>query len=379
MFLTKITVVSAVLLAFGLVGIGTGAISYRAFAAAPSDPVQKQAPAQIKDLIEQLDSPKFSERQAAASALRQIGQTALPALREAAHSQRALELRRRATEIDKQIMDDVLDKTLKEAANQEEVITKEYKKMADMLDRVTEIGKERFLPDPANAPPQHVPFLADSYLRLARARTKSGEYLRAATAYEEAEKYSNPMGHKEIGKIRQEYGAIMTHLLPVWEAQVREALAPDPGLRALAAKYPMVVLHSRRYASGGGYLRSCYSFIWETADEEKHRNDVQLEFDNGRGNGTFQINMVTNQRNTIADLGMFDFTAEPSLTKANPAGPEPDREEHLALIGHSYLEKVEDTNGNRFFVLFKILAVDKESRYMAFIWRRLPGGKLVRR
>ena len=68
---------------------------------------------------------------------------------------------------------------------------------------------------------------------------------------------------------------------------------------------------------------------------------------------------------------------DPSQTKADFEGP--DREQHEAVNGHVYLEKVEDTNGNRFFVLFKVLAVDEQSRYMAFVWRCLPGGKIVRR
>jgi hypothetical protein len=139
----------------------------------------------------------------------------------------------------------------------------------------------------------------------------------------------------------------------------------------------VVLLHSRRYTPGGGYLQSTYSFVYETADEGKHYNDVQLQFDNGGGDRTFQVNMVTNQKNTVVDLGNVDFTTDPDQTKADVEGP--DRQPHEAVQGHVYLEKVEDTNGNRFFVVFKVLAVDEQSRYIAFVWRRLPGGKIVRR
>jgi len=165
-------------------------------------------------------------------------------------------------------------------------------------------------------------------------------------------------------------------LMPIWEKTVRERIARDPALKPLAAKYPVVLLHSRRYVERG-YLQSTYSFIYETADERKHYNDVQLQFDNGRGDRTFQVNMVTNQKNTVVDLGNVDFNVNPSQTKADFEGP--DREQHEAVDGHVYLEKVEDTNGNRFFVLFKVLAVDEQSRYIAFVWRCLPGGKIVRR
>ena len=42
-----------------------------------------------------------------------------------------------------------------------------------------------------------------------------------------------------------------------------------------------------------------------------------------------------------------------------------------------YLERIRDNRGNNFYVLFKIVAVDKDSRYMAFLWRKLLGGKVV--
>ena len=51
----------------------------------------------------------------------------------------------------------------------------------------------------------------------------------------------------------------------------------------------------------------------------------------------------------------------------------------LAVEGKVYLERVRDTEGNNFYVLFQVIAVDKDSRYMAFLWRKLPGGKVVKR
>jgi hypothetical protein len=87
--------------------------------------------------------------------------------------------------------------------------------------------------------------------------------------------------------------------------------------------------------------------------------------------GCRQVNMVTNQKNTVADLDNVDFNVDPVMKDARPEGSA--RDEALAVSGHVYLEKVEDTNGDRFFVLFKVVAVD------GFIWRRLPGGKIVRR
>lgn len=50
-----------------------------------------------------------------------------------------------------------------------------------------------------------------------------------------------------------------------------------------------------------------------------------------------------------------------------------------AVVGRVYLERIHDDLGNNFYVLFQVIAVDKDSRYMAFVWRRLPGGKIVKR
>ncbi len=168
-------------------------------------------------------------------------------------------------------------------------------------------------------------------------------------------------------------------LLAGWERDVRARVGKSPALKALAEKYPLVVLHSRRYASGG-YLRSAYSFVYETAEEGQHKNDVQLLFDNGSRNCTFELNMVVGQQNLVVDLGRVDFARDPDPRKLDPDSDTfwvPDG--CKAVEGHVYLERIRDSRGNKFYVLFQCLAVDKDSRYMAFVWRRLPGGKVVKR
>jgi hypothetical protein len=169
-----------------------------------------------------------------------------------------------------------------------------------------------------------------------------------------------------------------TRLLTGWGKSIREKVDKDPALQVLVAKHPMVILHSRRYA-GGGYLQSAYSFIHETSNEGKHFNDVQLLFDNGGRARTFGINMVTNQQNVVADLGNVDFEKDPDTKQEDPDKGNFRQEGYQAVEGHVYLERVQDTVGNKFFVVFKVVALDEESRYFAFIWRRLPGGKVVKR
>jgi tetratricopeptide (TPR) repeat protein len=320
-------------------------------------------------LIEQLASPRFADRDTAARELRRIGEPALAPLREAALRSKMPEVQRRAEELARGIVDDTIDRLLQQETQEEQI---HNKRIATILERLTALARERFQVDQGTNLPRNVPVLADAYVRLARARRALGDSEAAAEAYQQAEHFCNDL--RKAHALRQE---MLSVLMPVWEKAVREKVAQDPALQLLVAKYPMVLLHSRRYAPSGDHHQSAYSFLYETTDERKHRNDVQIQFDNGGADRTFQVNMVTNQKNTVADLGNVDFTMDPDRSRADVEGP--DRDPHEAVKGHVYLEKVEDTNGNRFFVLFKVLAVDEQSRYIAFVWRRLPGGKIIGR
>ena len=153
-----------------------------------------------------------------------------------------------------------------------------------------------------------------------------------------------------------------------------DVIARDATLSGLSKSYPIVLLHSRPLA-GGGYFWSAYSFVQSTADEEKHRNDVQLLFGNASGRQTFEVCMVTGQRNMVADLGKVNFLVDPDSASAKYLKPSPYG--YPALLNHVYMEKIEDSRGNDFSVLFQIVAVDEQSRFMALIWRRLPGRRVA--
>jgi len=166
---------------------------------------------------------------------------------------------------------------------------------------------------------------------------------------------------------------MVSELRTEWSKTVRTAIARDATLSGLSKSYPVVLLHSRRLA-GGGYFWSSYSFVESTADEEKHRNEVQLQFGNDSGGRrAFDVCMVNGQRNMVADLGKVDFLLNPDSASAKYLKPSPFG--YAALVHHVYMEKIEDSRGNDFSVLFQIVAVDEQSRFMAFIWRQLPGGK----
>ncbi|TMQ34762.1 MAG: hypothetical protein E6K70_05890 [Planctomycetota bacterium] len=167
-------------------------------------------------------------------------------------------------------------------------------------------------------------------------------------------------------------------LLKQWEKEIRAQLKADDGAKKLAAKYPLVVLHSRSLYAGGEYKFSCYSFISESNDQKVHGNDVQLQFDNGGQKRTFQWNMLGGQENLVVDLGKTDFEKDPDPAKISIDDPGVMIMLATAVPGHVYLERIRDNRGNNFYVIFQVVAVDPASRYMAFLWRKLPGGRVAR-
>jgi tetratricopeptide (TPR) repeat protein len=338
-------------------------------------PAQEKAnPDEIKKLIEQLGSPKFSEREEASQQLQKIGQPTLDALRKAAESKDA-EVRRRAKELVRIISPDVREapweKLLNEGINEERA-RKDYKKAIEILTKAEEIAKGQLHPNQL-APATDIPILTDIYLHLARCHYALREWEKAGDSYNRAKYYSN--SNQEVRKqIDREWSEMTDGLLSDWKKIINKKIAKDADLVKLTGKHPMVILHSRRFA-GGSYFKSSYSFNYETAEEGKHNNDVQLQFDNGTGEKTFEINMLTNQRNLVTDLGKVEFNKEPDPNKLTEKEMKAwEKGNCKALEGHTYLEKIEDDRGNKFFVLFQIIAVDQDSNYMAFVWRRLPGG-----
>ena len=339
-----------------------------------SDPVSS---AEVRKLIQQLGSADFAEREAATKRLEDIGKPALPALRDAAKRSEDAEIQRRAQRLVKKIAPDPdpLELLLKEVSLLEQ--KKDYKKAAEVLDKLFEKAKEIYSPGTA-APSMDIPFLTDIALRSARVRKKLGDYEKAGNAYHLATYYSSRNDAK-CKELDIEWSKMATELIAGWEVTVKKKLNDNASLKAQAEKYPLVLLHTRRYA-GGRYLQSTYSFLYETADEAKHFNDVQLQFDNGAGENTFGVNMVVGQENRVADLGKIDFTKDPDPAKIGADGePNWSSKECKAQEGHVYLEEVKDDRGNHFYVIFQVIATDKESRFLAFIWRKLPGGTVVKR
>jgi tetratricopeptide (TPR) repeat protein len=297
------------------------------------------------------------------------------ALRKAARGAANLEIKRRAEQLADQIDQQALEQPWREGLLQE--AKGNYKQAAALFDRVIEKGLKLYHQDKNKVRPVGgVPFLAEAYFHSGRANRKLGEYEKAANAYQWAQYYA-PVDTDTRPEIEREWSAMAARLVATWRQAVMARAEKDTSLKALVTKYPLVVLHSRRYADGA-YLQSAYSFIDRTADQDKHRNGVQLLFDNGGRQPTFGINMVTTQKNAVAELKGADFNKDPDPEKL-AADPKIRwlTYECQARAGEVYLERVQDATGTRFFVLFEVVAVDRDSRYVAFVWRRLPGGKLV--
>jgi tetratricopeptide (TPR) repeat protein len=326
----------------------------------------------IHKLIGQLGSTKYAEREAASKQLVTIGEPALDFLRKAIKSGQDLETRRRLEVLIDRIELTFLEQLVKGGVQQHQ--KKEYKKAAELFERALKIGLDRFGPKDGKAPEGDIPILTEVFLHSARNWKELAEYEKAARAYGSAVYYAN-YNREKRPQIEREWAEMAERLVSGWKDTVKAKTDNDPGLKKLVAKHPLLLLHSRRYAAGN-YLQSAYSFLHETTQESKHRNDVQILFDNGLRDGKFYVNMVTNQLNRVADLGAVDFEIDPDVAKVAATWRGFDCQ---AVEGHVYLENVKDDRGNDFYVLFQAIAVEKDSKYFAFVWRRLPGGKTVKR
>ena len=340
---------------------------------------EKATAEEIAKLIKQLGSPKFTEREAACQRLEKIGLPALANLRQAAES-KDLEVRRRAREllriVSPEVSEPPWEKLLKEGIN-EERNKKDYKKASEILTKAAKMAEEKFNPNPQVGPPEDIPILTDIYLHLARCHHSLREWKKAGDDYHRAEYHSN-FNNEMRKQIEREWSEMTDNLLSDWEKTIKARIAKDPGLTKLADKYSLVLLHSRRFA-GGGYLKSAYSFKYETVEVDKHGNDVQMLFDNGADEKNFEVNMLVGQQNLVHDLGDFEFTKDPDPNRLTDKEMKTwQKDSCKAVENHTYLEKVEDNRRNKFFVMFRIVALDKDSNFMAFVWRRLPGGMITK-
>jgi hypothetical protein len=79
----------------------------------------------------------------------------------------------------------------------------------------------------------------------------------------------------------------------------------------------------------------------------------------------------------IVKLGKVAFDKDPDPKKVDlDAKDSWEPRECKAVEGCVYPQRVRDRTGNRYYVVFKVVALDPKSRYVAFLWRRLSGAKV---
>jgi hypothetical protein len=172
----------------------------------------------IGKLIQQLGSSKFAEREAARIGLEKIGDHAIDPLRTAAKANTDLETRRRAEQLADQLDWSLLQRLVQEGVEQHK--KKDFKKAAESFDRAIIMGKERFHPHLAKAPPGDVLFLTELFLHSARTSKELADHEKAAKAYHGALYYSNYNRDKRA-EIDREWAEMTTQLLAVWKDSVR--------------------------------------------------------------------------------------------------------------------------------------------------------------
>ena len=165
-----------------------------------------------------------------------------------------------------------------------------------------------------------------------------------------------------------------------WENDVREKIKKNPEFDKLAKDFPLVVLHSYSLFQKDGYGYSAFSFVHESSEPADFDGDPHLAFDWNRGvRKQIKINFHGGQRHLIAILGKADFRKNPDPTKISIDDKGVTSSKIAAEEGVTYVEWVRDDLGNDFYAMFQILFVDPDSRFMAFVWRRLPGGAVVKK
>jgi hypothetical protein len=133
-----------------------------------------------------------------------------------------------------------------------------------------------------------------------------------------------------------------------------------------------VLLHSRWMYDRGSSKRSAFNFISET----RGGPGGHLLFDNGSPK-VLTLNTLNGHQNFAVDLGTADFEQELEPGRISIDGRRVFAADVPTVEGHVYLERVHDSRGNDFFALFQIIHVDPQGRYVAFLWRKLPGGSVV--
>jgi hypothetical protein len=142
----------------------------------------------IEELIRQLGSMSFAERDRATKSLEEIGEVALDALRDAAKKSPDPEIRRRAGQLAERLDAQALSTLFKEGVAQE--AEKNFKKAAVTFDLLIRKSLEKYHSG-GRSPAGDIPFLTEIYLHSAHISQQLGDFVKAANAFGGATYYAN--------------------------------------------------------------------------------------------------------------------------------------------------------------------------------------------
>jgi tetratricopeptide (TPR) repeat protein len=261
-------------------------------------------------------------------------------------------------------------------AGQREVAVKNYRKAAEIFSQLAD-RLEWWIPEEDRGKgDQNVSMACHE---LARTYREMREWKKAVQAYERAISFSGDRVRKK--QLKTECIEMVKGFVADAQEAAETTVAKDDALKKLTQKYPLVMMHSRSL-SPGDYVQAAYSFIYESSDEDKHGNNVQLLYydaPHGVLKPEFHIRMLNGQQNQIIDLGRADFEKDPDPKKITLGeGANWKTETIDAVAGHVYLERVRDRFGNDFYVVFQVVDIDPQGLWVAIVWRKLPGGKVVK-
>jgi hypothetical protein len=160
-------------------------------------------------------------------------------------------------------------------------------------------------------------------------------------------------------------------ILKIWEDRVRKQILKDDKLKSLPLKYPLILLAEGTVeGTEANFDSSQFDFVNGTIS-----GGANLTFHGGE---TKTLDIRGDPKCFIVDLGKQDFEQKIDPAEISIDHPGLSGSDANATEGHVYLQRVHTRRGSDFYVVFQVVAVGPDGQYIAFFWRRLPGGKIVK-
>lgn len=179
--------------------------------------------------------------------------------------------------------------------------------------------------------------------------------------------------HPALGlqDMEQDEAALANKNSEIWKQKIEQHLLKNVATKAITDKYGYSFIHSKTKFQTTGLHHCAYNFVYSTSDENKHKGNVQLIYHYQGNPMALEVNVSNASNNLIADIGEWEFTKDCDVNSiqvnANPTW----QLSAKAVEGHTYVIRIFDEQGNRFFVLLRVVYVDPKGEYVAFTWRKM--------